>query len=388
MKIFPYQKLILAVILSTSAMLHVYSKQNLDLQLPPAIYATPGIESNIYFDNIILTLTPGNYFYDVDCQKGYNDAKRWRYVPTAKDIGEYPLHLKIYDSENKLITAGKTTVIVSPVTPNKNKHYSLLLIGDSLTDQTHYPRRIYNLFKSENNPSFKFVGSHSGGGKPVSPGGVCHEGYGGWSWLTFCGMWSNRKDYRAKSKFLTMKDNKKTLDFQAYFDKYNKGKAPDFVTIMLGTNDIFAKNDTNIDKGIKNVFYYMDKFLTALTAAAPHAKIGIALTVPPAHSQDAFSANYKCGQTRWQFKRNQHRLVREMIKKFASTPNKNISLIPTYVNLDCENNFPTWNEAVVHGSQEKVRRQRNGVHPSPRGYCQIGDSFYNWLNYQLNARDN
>ena len=360
------------------------NKQNpLQLVLPPVVYAVPGIESNIYFENVVLTINPNNYVFDVDCPKGYNDAERWRFLPKKKDVGEYPLKIRIFNSRNKLIGQAETKVIVAPQNTGMGKSISLLVIGDSLTNASVYARRINSLFKLSGNPKLKFIGSHSGGGTPPGKDGVCHEGYGGWSWLTFCGMWSNRKDYRARSKFLVNQNGKRKLDFKAYCKKYNKGQAPDYITIMLGTNDIFAQNDNNIDAKIEKIFKYTDKFVSAIVKDAPNSIIGIALTPPPAHSQDAFGNNYKCGQTRWQFKRNQHRLVTAMINRFKTNNNKNISLVPVYVNLDTQNGFPVWNEAVVYGDKVRVKRQRNGVHPSSRGYRQIGDSFYCWLKYQL-----
>jgi len=359
------------------------TKNSLALQLPPAIYAVPGVEMNIYFDNVVLTINPDNYVFDVDCKKGYNDAKRWRFLPKKKDVGEYTLKIRILNSKNKLIGQAETKVIVAPKNAGAGKSISLLVIGDSLTNASVYARRINSLFKITGNPKIKFIGSHSGGGKKPGKDGVCHEGYGGWSWLTFCGMWSNRKDYRARSKFLAEKNGKRKLDFKAYCKKYNNGKAPNFITIMLGTNDVFAQKDSNIDAQIKRIFKYMDMFVGELVKSAPNAKIGIALTPPPAGSQDAFGANYKCSQTRWQFKRNQHRLITAMINKFKTNKNKNISLVPVYVNLDTENGFPVWNEAIVYGDKVKMKRQRNGVHPSARGYKQIGDSFYAWMKCQM-----
>ena len=35
--------------------------EDLQLTLPPTLYATPGVEMNIYHDNIVLTQTPENY---------------------------------------------------------------------------------------------------------------------------------------------------------------------------------------------------------------------------------------------------------------------------------------------------------------------------------------
>lgn len=358
-------------------------KNPINLQLPPEIYAVPDRETNVYFDNIVLTLNPDIYFFDVDCAKGRNDAKRWRFVPAAGDIGEIPWKVRVLDSENRVVAQGETKIITVPKNAGEGKSISLLIVGDSLTGATFYPRRINELFKMPGNPAVKFVGSHAGGGKPAEADGVCHEGYGGWSWWAFCSTWTDGTDPRARSKFLTLKNGKPTLDFKAYCDQYNNGMPPDFITVMLGTNDVFATTDETIDGQIKTAFQYMDMLLGEFSRVAPQAKIGVALTVPPAHSQDAFGSNYNCGQTRWQYKRNQYRLVQAMIKKFSGNKDKNISLIPVYLNLDCENGFPVSNEPIVQVSTEKTIRQCNGVHPSETGYRQIGDSFYCWMKYQL-----
>ena len=76
-----------------------------------------------------------------------------------------------------------------------------------------------------------------------------------------------------------------------------------------------------------------------------------------------------------------------MLKKFASYPDKKVFLVPSNVNLDCENNYPVRREAVngelVKGARNFIIRQSNGVHPAPAGYNQMGDTFYCWIKYQL-----
>ena len=76
-----------------------------------------------------------------------------------------------------------------------------------------------------------------------------------------------------------------------------------------------------------------------------------------------------------------------MLKKFANYPDKKVFLVPTCVNLDCENNFPSRKEAIdgsdFKGNTRTIVRQSNGVHPAPSGYKQMGDTFYCWIKYQL-----
>lgn len=103
------------------------------------------------------------------------------------------------------------------------------------------------------------------------------------------------------------------------------------------------------------------------------------LPVPPAATQDAFGSNYAAGQTRWQYKRNQHRLAERMLERFGSAKVASVELVPTHLNLDSARNYPA--ESVVPNAHatEKISRQNNGVHPSAAGYFQIGDSLFAWL---------
>jgi lysophospholipase L1-like esterase len=354
--------------------------EKIPLELPPVVYAVPGIETNIYFDNLVLTTNSSNYVFDVNCKKGRNDAKRWRLVPKDKDIGSYKWTLRVLNSKNEVLATGTTKIIVSPQKAGAGKKVSLLIIGDSLTDATVYPTAIYGLV-TKSGTDLTMIGSHAGRGR--KPKKVAHEGYGGWTWNSFCTRWTAKKDYRAKSNFLVLKNGKPTLDFKAYVKKYAKGKNPDFITIMLGTNDIYSAQDNNVKARIKKIFSSADKFIAEIKKNAPKTQIGLALTVPPASTQDAFGSNYKCGQTRWQYRRNQFKLVEAMIKKYEKGKVKNVSLIPAFVGIDCENNFPSRREKINSHDPKVIMRQSNGVHPASSGYKQIADVFYCWLKYKL-----
>lgn len=152
---------------------------------------------------------------------------------------------------------------------------------------------------------------------------------------------------------------------------------------MLGINDIFNAQDDTIEGSMADIFVSMDRLLVALRAAAPTARIGVALITAGAGSQDAFGKNYTCRQTRWQYRKNQHRLNKAMAAKFADANPCAITLIPACVNLDCVNNFPQVTEAINQDNPEQVTRLNNGVHPASTGYNQIGDTFFCWLMAQL-----
>ena len=357
--------------------------------LPSVIYAVPGVESNIYFKNIFLAVNCDNYLFDVECKYGAQRLKRWCFTPAVKDGGKsFPLEIKVYDEEEKLVASAATTVVVAPADAGKDKNISILIIGDSLTAATAYPRKLHKHCSNPGNPRLTMIGAHAGRGKKAVAGEVAHEGYGGWKWNHFFSMYKDeknmepRKRIAAKSKFLTKKDGKVVFDFANYLNQYNKGKTPDFITIQLGVNDVFSATSATLEKRISTILANADKLIGYIRKDAPDVMIGIGYVTPGA-DQNAFAVNYKCSQTSWGYLRNSFRLNQAMEKHFAGR--KNICMIPVNVNLDTENNFPA-KEVQINGNL-KITQQNNGVHPSYWGYNQMGDSYFAWLKNQLAAAD-
>jgi lysophospholipase L1-like esterase len=174
-------------------------------------------------------------------------------------------------------------------------------------------------------------------------------------------------------------------DFARYCQEFNKGNAPDFVTITLGGNDTASCTDANIESTIDTMFKHYDGLIDMIHQVRKDTKIGAVLMYPPAASQDAFGANYRCGLKQWQCKRNLHRVCERMIREYGGREAEHIYLVPVKINMDCEHNFPKlkapWN------SQTKVEglRLNNGLHPTEEGYRQIGDTIYCWMKALLAA---
>ena len=108
------------------------------------------------------------------------------------------------------------------------------------------------------------------------------------------------------------------------------------------------------------------------------------MVTPPSTSQDGFR-NYRSQgkQTRWQFRRNQHRLMERMLEHFGGRKAEKIFLVPTYLNLDTANHFPTRSAQRNARSHQTVTRVNNGTHPSQPGYQQIGDVVYSWAVHMI-----
>jgi lysophospholipase L1-like esterase len=261
---------------------------------------------------------------------------------------------------------------VAPRKAGEGRSLRLLIVGDSLTNATHYPNEMARLFRESGNPNWTMLGTHKpSNAKP----GVAHEGYGGWKWDTFLTKWEPQPAgvaagplaKRSASPFLFADaEGKRKLDLPRYFKEHCDNEPPDVVTFLLGINDCFgAKPDDPaamlkvIDAALDNA----DKLLAAFHAAAPNAVLAVGLTTPPNARESGFEANYKGRYHRWGWKRIQHRLVQRMMERLGGREKEGIHLVPTELNIDPVDGYPV----------------DNGVHPNKEGYAQIGASFYAWM---------
>lgn len=268
-----------------------------------------------------------------------------------------------------------------PVNAGVGRSVTLLCIGDSLTNASVYTGHLLTLCKNPGNPHLTLVGTHHRDGEPEANR---HEGYGGWTaelFIThYTGIARTGDDAKRGSPFLYAdRGGKPHLDFARYCRENNSGQAPKMVTIFLGCNDTFLATDENLTAAIDRMLNHYNQLIAMIHGYDKSTKIGVVLVVPPAVSQDAFGASYGCGQTRWQYKRNQHETVCRMMEQYENREQENLWVIPAYMNLDCRHNYPqAMSLANAHTTQMLIR-QKNDVHPAPGGYCQIGDSIYGWL---------
>lgn len=362
------------------------------LMLPPRFYAVPGIETNVYFDNVCLVVNPADLAFDVTCAKGRQQAERWTCVPTDTDVGEFPFVIEVRDAANALVARAESVLQIVPGDAGAGVPLSVLTIGDSLTHAAVYPAHLLELCKSEGNPQLTLVGHTPSVRNPA----VRIEGYGGWTAQRFMTYFKEGKrpegelDWKVwnacSSPFLYPAGaGRFNADFAQYCQEQNGGKAPDVVTILLGCNDNARATDASIDASIDTMLTYYDMLVDMVHQVRPDTRIGALLLVPPAATQDAFGANYKCDLSRWQYKRNQHRVVERMLTKYGNRESEFITLVPTYLNLDCANNYPSAKAACNAATTKEAVRLSNAVHPSAEGYRQIGDTLYAWLKAQLAA---
>jgi hypothetical protein len=347
---------------------------DLQLTLPPVVYATPDVQMSLYHDNLVLTETPEKYRFEITSKLGKSEALRWTVKPSDSDVGDHAIEVKIKDASDTVLESGRTTLHVSPRKSGEGKSLRLLIVGDSLTHATIYPNEIANLLSRPGNPKWTMLGTHH----PASAlPTVNHEGYGGWKWAGFLtkftaptpGVTAGPLAGKSTSPFIFPSADGKTgvFDLPRYFKEHCDGVPPDVVTFLLGINDCFGADPNNPDKKINEVLDQADKLLAEFHKAAPKALLAVGLTTPPNSRQAGFTANYKDKYPRWGWKRIQHRLVQRMLERLSGRESEGIHLVPTELNLDPVDGYPV----------------NNGVHPNPTGYAQIGASFYSWMKSRL-----
>lgn len=376
--------LTLLFLLFSSSMLLGAPRMQKKLQLPETVYAVPGIECNIYFENIFLTINPANFAFEVKCDKGRCDEKRWRFTPKNGDVGSYALKVRVFDDDS-IVAERSVKLTVVPADAGRGKSLSLLLVGSSnIAFQHAFPLHIHSLFQTPGNPALKMIGENG----PANSKTVRHEGYGGWTYKLFISAGRKRVKGRGanhrENPFWNFKTS--SLDFPGYFKKNNGGKAPDFIIVSLGGNDTFVWDDTNIDKALAEIRERIAVFVTALRKAAPDAVIGLNQMEYCSKSQDAFGKNYGTLQTRWQTRKNLFK-YRNMVEEFVrKSGDKKLFAVPIYIAIDNENNVARQKESANARNKTKVLRDTNGLHPLPAGYQQTADYAYAWMKYILSLK--
>jgi len=326
----------------------------------------------------------------VVCPLGRHQSERWTAVPTPEQVGDHPLTVRIVTPDVQPVLEMTSTVHVIDPAAGAGREITLLCVGDSLTAASAYTARLVTLFAEDEAADATLIGESGPGGDT----GNRHEGYGGWTFRAFVENWADGQDQvesggrmrRGRSPFLFEIDGRPQLDFQRYLDANNSGGPPDFITILLGCNDTFSATEADIEARIDAAFGYADQLIAALRAAAPDTEIGLLLLVPPAAGQDAFGANYTTSQTRWQYRRNQHRVVEREYETYGGREAEGLFLVPAFVNLDTVYGFPRAMVPANAHADVEIARMTNGVHPATAGYYQIGDTIYCWIKSRLAAR--
>jgi lysophospholipase L1-like esterase len=406
-----------------------------ELILPSRIYAAQGVESNIYWDNVIFANVPiDSLTIDVVSTRGQQFEKGWRYTPGA-ETGTSSLQIRVF-FEGRVL-ADKTTTIVIQNSAGGVGSKKILAIGDSTTAGGQYISLITSSYGT--NPSVTFIGTRG-----TSPNK--HEGYGGYSFNSFisagtltyrftvsgitiapalgsvysnnssqftvleinlsgssgsitCSRTSGANDPLASGTLTNVSGGgDATISFSASeiisgnpfwisgalnFAQYLTNNSftlasSDLVTIHLGINDVF--NDSS-DTNISTIITRANTLINAIRTGVPNINIGLCLTIPPAISQDSFGTNYSNGRNLKEYLVGYRKLINAFLTEFDTNARRTdkVWTIPFNVGIDRTYNFPTSQVNANARNTTQITRWTNSVHPATSGYQQMGDILWAFI---------
>lgn len=68
--------------------------EELQLTLPPVVYAVPNLETAIYFDNIVLAKSLDAHRFKIECGLGKHETGRWTVTPTTDSRGDHAVTMR------------------------------------------------------------------------------------------------------------------------------------------------------------------------------------------------------------------------------------------------------------------------------------------------------
>ena len=368
---------------------------------PERIYAVPGVECAVHYTRLFDSFTPQRYLLEAISPKGKAYSECWSYTASEAEAGtSFPLVLNAWDDDVGLVASMTTTVCVAkaPSDAAKNRRIALALLGASGTN-CRYQDRLYERMYNAGFTNYVPVGCR----KKASVPGVCdtgdfvaaHDGYGGYSWGSFLTRYAmtvdeidnvqseaERQQLRSfgvklapgnewrkallKSPLIRIKDGKKVVDIQAWFDKINGGKAPEYILIALGGNGVWIQRPDSNQDMVKRELERARQLVPMLRAAAPDAVIGIVSAVGGSLDQDSWGNNYGAVQSCFIGNRSFIDYNRTMKKFCEESGDPNLVFVPV-------------SQGVAHMAAYPLGRGGNALHPSKVGGRQMGDALFAWL---------
>ena len=350
-----------------------YSAETPILNLPAKVYALVGYELNIYFEN--LTEKFEQYEWNVTCTKGMQLERGYRITPTADDVGSYTLTIRASASKDEYAEV-TTILIVTGASAGSGVSKKVMVLGDSTTNNGIAVTKLNENFSND------VMNITTIGTRGASPNN--HEGRSGWTFYSYFNP-PNAGDIAAGVENPWYNPSTETFDAAYYFANSGIAK-PDWLFINLGINDTFGYTaDSNLASAITTIKGRCDTMIASILSASPSTKIGLCLTIPPNHSQDAFGKAYACGQTRDRYKRNNVIWVNDLIDEYDGRESDGIYLIPIYTNLDTIYNMG-FETLPVNARNTDITYEspigNGGVHPVQSGYWQIADVYTAFLKAQ------
>jgi len=387
--------------------------------LPETIWAAPDLECNVYFDSSLDSVRPEIYAYEARCAVGRCENTRWTWKPAKADAGRSERLILDAWSDFGLQASVTVTVRVAKLPQDGMPKVTMALLADSLVGG-RFQDWIMKDVQEAGWTNFTPVGSHSGPSvsSVCRPGEAAHDGYGGFGPRDFLERYhvtdeelgsindaAEREQLKAmgevvpagpskmllKSPLIRIVDGKKTVNVQAWLDKINGGRPPDFIGIQLGVNGTCIVRDEAIEAGYceREQVEPMRRLIRLLRERAPEAEIGVGISEIGASDQDAFGRNYGCQVSRVQARKNLFRLNRlwiALVKEFNDAGDMRVVAVSHGPATDQDYGIPHEQVPAFDGSAIKVSRASNAYHPTKESARQTGGAYAAWVLCRLGDR--
>lgn len=351
------------------ALLKLRSQNLQKLILPPKLYALEEQELNIYFDNIVMGRDT-DYDFEVFCPAGGQQWEHcYRLIPT--EPGWYDITINAYQGGKK-VASTTSTIIISDADAGDNVNRKVLVIGDSTTADGICMGKLLTNF-NEDAMDITLLGT-----KGNAPN--LHEGISGWT----IDMYYSLSEFDGTKNAFWNPDTEK-FDFSYYMNEQGYLDV-DYVILNLGINDIFGvsyytSSKDDVEKKINTMISQYHEMIESIHQFDANIKIGLAITIPPSYSQDAFGKNYGTVYSRWRYREHYFLWCKRLIEEFKDKEKDGVFLVPVYTNLDTQYNMGIEYVQANARSPETIETTiANGsVHPNEFGYWQIADVYWFFL---------
>ena len=360
-----------------------YLPAKLKICLPQRIYGTVGVETSVYYENLVLTDVADGLRCEMTCAHTKSGqplgapAPAWVFTPTAEDLGEHKVRAVFKDvnpkGDQRPLAEGEFTFCVAPQNASNSTKTSLLIVGDSITHMTTWVNSLARLLSAPGNPEWKMLGTNK---PPQSLPGVCHEGYGGFVWRDFLSLYdpgAKDRPYRDISPFVYKKGNQPpAADLPRYIREHCDGSPPQFVIFELGSNNVFGLPEDQPDLSAHYIEQFgndADELLRAWHKAAPDARLGILVPARFSVYDLVYVHNYSTEFNHHRYRQNHFLYTEMMMKKFSGREDENIYLIRADASFDPIDGYPI----------------DNASHPNEFGAAQYAASAYGWMKHFASA---
>ena len=341
---------------------------NNELVFPANIPIVVGREYGIFLDNILRNRRSEdlrNIKFDLlrSYCKNYREFVRITADKTRDWIDRFSC--AIYSNEidlNLSAFVARMQFHFVPANAGSGRSIKCMFIGDSLTQYATYIAQLLNIF-DDDVVSCESVGTRSSTAYDAdnTQRTIYHEGRGGWTASDYCTQAS-------KSGVTNPFYNPVSQEFDfSYYMANQSVDAPDFVFVMLGTNDMSSDP--------AEVVAHYQEMVDSIKAYNSNIFVFVNMCVPV--YKYAYAEYSGVFRTHWAD------IIRGVLKTFGSVIDSSKKMaLPCYLFFDSVNDFGSFGNPnyLYNGDYRNVS---DPVHPAPTGYYKMAETIFNNLKYVL-----